>query len=68
VDLASASLPSKWREKRQQEQCAMHQWQDGKREDVVRNDAFSGSRVVKEQMMLYPTGLYWVSPSLKLVS
>jgi len=46
----------------------MHQWQDGKREDVVRNDAFSGSRVVKEQMMLYPTGLYWVSPSLKLVS
>jgi len=46
----------------------MHQWQDGKREDVARNDAYPGSRVVKEQTMLSPTGLYWVSPSLKLVS
>jgi len=45
----------------------MRQRQNGKREDFAKNYAYSGSRVVKEQMMLSPTGLYWVSPSLKLV-
>jgi len=33
----------------------MHQRQNGKREDVARNDAYSGSRVVKEQIMLPPS-------------
>jgi len=46
----------------------MHQRQKGKREDIARKDAYFGFRVVREQTMLSPTGLYWVSPSLKLVS